>query len=367
MSQDNFTRRRFVSGAAAVGIFAPAIMRATIVNARQIAEIAGQLIIIGIPGSSAGSGSAKALAAHIAAGRAGGFLALRHNVKSKASLLGVTNLMLGARSDALTAIDQEGGKVQRLSRGLGFTNIPTAQWVSGNLTAAKAQSLYEKAGRELRAAGFNLNLAPSVDIHQSGNPVIGKYGRSFGSDPAKITEFGSAFISGFSRAGVACSIKHYPGHGSSRSDSHDGFVDISSTWAPDELKPFKGLAKTAPIVMGGHLYHPKFSNGQEPVTFSKKALTDTLRGKLGYRGVILTDDLDMGAIRKNYSLKEATIKALAAGNDLLLMSNSLRYDADLPANVVAWVGQAVKEGRLTSAALNASYQRVMAVRARTRF
>ena len=232
MSQDNFTRRRFVSGAAAAGIFAPAIMRATIVNAREISQIAGQLLIFGIPGASAGTRSAKALAAHIGAGRAGGFLALRHNVKSKESLTGITNLILGARRDAFTAIDQEGGKVQRLSRGLGFTNIPTAQWVSGNLTAAKAQTMYEKAGRELRSAGFNLNLAPSVDIHQPGNPVIGKYGRSFGSDPAKITEFGGAFISGFSRAGVACAMKHFPGHGSSRSDSHDGvcryFIDLGA-------------------------------------------------------------------------------------------------------------------------------------------
>lgn len=367
MSSNNLTRRRFVTGAAATGIFAPAIMRSTIVNAAEISAIAGQLLIVGVPGASTGTKSVKALTAHLKAGRAGGFLALRHNVKSRKRLTDMTRLMLGARKDAYMAIDQEGGKVQRLSRGHGFTNIPTAQWVSGNLSAAKARALYEKAGREMRAAGFNLNLAPSVDIHQPSNPVIGKYGRSFGTSSAKIAEFGGAFVSGFGRAGVACSIKHFPGHGSSRSDSHDGFVDISSTWAPQELGPFKSLASVAPIVMGGHLFHPQFSNGKLPVTFSKKALKTQLRKKLGYRGIILTDDLDMGAIRKNFSLKEACIRSLAAGNDLLLLSNSARYDEDLPANAIKWITQGVKDGRISSASLNASYQRVMAARAKTRF
>lgn len=367
MSSDNITRRRFVTGVGAAGIFAPAIMRASVVNAAEISAIAGQLLIVGVPGSSTGTKSVKALANHLKKGRAGGFLALRHNVKSKKTVTDVTRLLIGARKDAYMAIDQEGGKVQRLSRGQGFTTIPTAQWVSGNLTTAKARALYEKAGREMRSAGFNLNLAPSVDIHQPSNPVIGRYGRSFGTDAAKIAEFGSAFVSGFGRAGVACSIKHFPGHGSSRSDSHDGFVDISKTWAPTELGPFKQLASMAPIVMGGHLFHPQFSDGKHPVTFSKKALKTQLRKKLGYRGVILTDDLDMGAIRKNYSLKEATIRALAAGNDLLLLSNSRRYNEGLPADAIKWITGAVKDGRISSAELNASYNRVMAARAKSRF
>lgn len=366
-NDNNLNRRRFIKSVTAAGVFAPAIMRATYVDAKSVSQMAGQLLLVGIPGSSSGTRSAKALAGHIKAGRAGGFLALRHNVKSRESILGLTNLMLGANNNAFMAIDQEGGKVQRLSRGQGLTNIPTAQWVSGNLTSAKALALYEKAGRELRSAGFNLNLAPSVDIHQPKNPVIGKYGRSFGTDPAKIAEFGGAFINGFGRTGVACAIKHFPGHGSSRSDSHDGFVDISTTWDPKELAPFKALAASAPLIMGGHLFHPQFSNGKQPVTFSKKALTKTLRGKLGYRGVIVTDDLDMGAIRKNYSLKEAVISAIAAGNDLIMLSNSLKYDEALPSKAIKWINQGVKDGRFTTAQLNASYQRVMAARAKTRF
>ena len=225
---------------------------------------------------------------------------------------------------------------------------------------------YTNAGRELRAAGFNLNMAPSVDVHEPRNPVIGKYGRSFGTDVERIASYASAFVDGFSSAKVACSLKHFPGHGSSRGDSHDGFVDITTTWSKPELVPFQKLASRAPLIMGGHLFHPQFSDGREPVTFSSKAIQKILRGQLGYQGVIITDDLDMGAIRKKFSLKEALLLALAAGNDLALMSNSLNYDEDLPANAVQWITQAVKDGRLRQDALTASYNRVMRLKGTVR-
>ena len=367
MSNSKINRRNFVSGSAAIALSAPAIINADIVNAAELEKTIGQLTILGLPGSAASHDSSKNLINHMAAGRAGGILMLRHNVKSREAVSGLTKAVINARSDAFITIDQEGGKVQRLSKGQGLNKIPTAQWVSGNISTKKARALYEKSGREMRAIGFNLNLAPSVDVHNPNNPVIGKYGRSFGTDPARIADFAGAFIDGFSRADVACAVKHFPGHGSSRSDSHNGFVDITTTWNDSELVPFQKLASKAHMVMGGHLYHSDFSRGKEPITFSRKALVGTLRKKLGYQGVIITDDLDMGAIRKKYSLKEACIRSLAAGNDLLLLSNSLKYDADLPANIINWVSGAVKDGRLTTASLNASRDRVMAVRNSIRF
>ena len=129
-----------------------------------------------------------------------------------------------------------------------------------------------------------------------------------------------------------------------------------------KLVPFKQLAGKAPLVMGGHLFHPQFSNGKSPVTFSEKALKAKLRNSLGYRGVIITDDLDMGAIRKSYSLKDAVILSLAAGNDVLLMSNSLRYDEALPADAIGWITQAIRDGQLSQSALKASYNRTMALK-----
>ena len=352
------SRRHFVAGAG-IGLFTPAILRTTPVNAASVAKMAGQLTLFGLPGNSSGNKSTKALTAHIANGRAGGVVLLRHNFKSRKLVTGMTRGFLEADRLTLTSVDQEGGLVQRLSKKLGFTKIPKAQWVSGNLSTAKAKSLYAAAGREMRAAGFNLNLAPSVDIHDPKNPVIGKYGRSYGRDADRITSYAGAFVAGMSSAKVACALKHFPGHGSSRGDSHDGFVDITKTWIDEELVPFQRLAAQAPVIMGGHLYHKSFSNGKLPITFSKKALTSILRKKLRYNGVILTDDLDMGAIRKSFSLEDACIRSLQAGNDLLLMSNSLKYDEGLPAQVIAWIIRAVKDGRLSEAQIKASYGRVM--------
>ena len=118
------------------------------------------------------------------------------------------------------------------------------------------------------------------------------------------------------------------------------------------------------MIMGGHLFHPEFSNGKLPVTFSQKSLTNKLRRGLGYNGIILTDDLDMGAIRKSFQLREAIILSLAAGNDLLLLSNSLNYDEALPVKATRWITDAVKEGRVSSGQIKASFARVMAVKKR---
>lgn len=364
MEKSKLNRRRFIGLAAAGTLAAPAIMTATRVNAASIEAMAGQLLIPGFPGASADEKSTRALVDHIAKGRAGGALFLRHNVKSGQSVQQIARSMIGASRSSLLAIDQEGGKVQRLGKKHGFTPIPTARWMAENKSVAEAQALYANAGRELRAAGFNMNMAPSVDIHDPNNPVIGKYDRGFSTDVERIAAYASAFVNGFSQAGVACSLKHFPGHGSSRSDSHDGFVDITNTWKPDEIVPFKKLASAAPMIMGGHLFHPEFSNGQSPVTFSQKAITTKLRVGLGYKGVILTDDLDMGAIRKSFQLKEAIILSLAAGNDLLLLSNSLNYDEALPAKAVRWISSAVKEGRISSSQIKASHARVMAMKKR---
>ena len=360
----NIDRRKFVGAAIAAGLSAPALLKASRVNAAEVEQMAGKLLVMGFPGNSLDDTSTKVLTGHIKAGRAGGALFLRHNVKSGNQAKAMARQFAAAQSGCLNAIDQEGGKVQRLGKKHGLSPIPTAQWVAGNKSVAEAKAIYAKAGRELRGAGFNMNMAPSVDIHDPKNPVIGKYGRSFSTDVERIAAYAGAFVDGFASAGVACSLKHFPGHGSSRGDSHDGFVDITNTWKQSELVPFKKLAGKAPMIMGGHLFHPEFSNGKSPVTFSSKALISKLRNGLGYQGIILTDDLDMGAIRKSFQLKEAIILALAAGNDLILLSNSLRYDGDLPASAVRWISGAVKEGRISQGSLKASYNRVMNMRRR---
>ena len=356
------TRRALIRRAAAV-LAAPAVLRTTGAMAAGMDEKIGSLLMMGFYGDTPNFKSAKALARHLGSGAAGGVVFLRHNVGSRRGVEQLTQMFrdAGGRRVPLLSIDQEGGKVQRLGTKEGYTDIPEAGRVPASYSPEKAAAMYRAAGRELRASGFNVNLAPSVDLHDKRNPVIGKWERSYGTDPAKVARYGAAFIRGMGEAGVACCAKHFPGHGTSRGDSHDGFVDITKTWGKGELEPFRLLAREAPMMMGGHLVHDGLTGG-EPVTFSEAALTGILREQLGFTGAIVTDDLDMGAIRNRYSMKEAVVNSVAAGNDIILISNSARPDDDLPAKAVGWVRQAVKDGRIPASRIDDAAARVAAVK-----
>ena len=358
------TRRALIRRAAAV-LAAPATMRATSAWAADADRRIGQLLMLGFYGDTTGFKSAKALARDIASGHAGGVVFLRHNVGSRSGVEGLTRMFLdaGGRNVPLISVDQEGGKVQRLGEKHGYTDIPEAGRVATRLSPEKAAALYARAGEELRRSGFNVNLAPAIDLHDPNNPVIGKYERAYGTDPETVAAYGAAFIEGFQRAGVSCVAKHFPGHGTSRGDSHDGFVNITRTWMGKELEPFRQLANRAPMVMGGHLVHAELT-GSQPVTFSRELLEGTLRGKLGFTGAIMTDDLDMGAIRQNYEVRDAVVRSVAAGNDIVLMSNSAQPDDGFARRAVGWVKSAIEDGELTRERIDEAYERVMRVKAR---
>ena len=356
------TRRALVRGTAAI-LAAPASLRATSAWAARADATIGQLLMLGFYGDTPDQRSARALARHIEAGRAGGAVFLRHNVGSRRGVEALTQLFhdAGGRNAPLISVDQEGGKVQRLGEKHGYTDIPEAGRVSARMSPAQARALYARAGAEIRASGFNVNLAPAIDLHDPNNPVIGKYERAYGTDPKTVSAYGQAFIEGFARAGVSCVAKHFPGHGTSRGDSHDGFVNITRTWSDAELEPFRRLAGVAPIVMGGHLIHEELT-GRTPVTFSGELLEGMLRGKLGFGGAIMTDDLDMGAIRQNYSMRDAVVRSVAAGNDIVLMSNSADPDPDFAAQAVAWIKRAVADGEIAPGRVDDAHARVMRVK-----
>jgi len=358
--------RRAVLAAGATLLAAPAALTSA-ARARGVEAIAGQLLVLGFNGDSAEAKSATRLAAHLGSGHAGGVVFLRHNIGSGDAVRGLNALFRDAAGGAapLLCVDQEGGAVQRLKAAQGSAAMPAAGKVAKTTTPEEAKALYAQMAADVARAGFNVNLAPVVDVHDPGNPVIGKHERAFGSDPRTIAAYASAFVEAHRAKGVLSTLKHFPGHGRSRGDSHDGFVDITTVWGADELEPFRILIRNgdADIVMGGHLIHEKLW-GDEPVTFSAAALEKTLRGELGFRGAIMTDDLDMGAIRKAAGNKEAVLKSLAAGNDVLLLSNSAKPDLDLAPKAVAWIGEAVADGRLSAARIEAAYARVAALKGR---
>ena len=356
------TRRLFVSGAAAT-VAAPATLRATGAWAQSAEAKIGQLLVLGFYGADPSASQARALAKHIGSGHAGGVVFLRHNVKSRRGVEGLTALFreAGGRVPPMLSIDQEGGKVQRLGTKLGYTDIPEAGRVSARYSPAQARELYRAAGRELRLSGFNVNLAPAVDLHDANNPVIGKYERAYGTDPQTVAAYGQAFIEGMGAAGVGCVAKHFPGHGTSRGDSHDGFVNITRTWRGEELEPFRALARVAPMMMGGHLVHEELT-GKTPITFSRSMIEGTLRGQLGFGGAMMTDDLDMGAIRNNYRMRDAVIASVKAGNDIVLLSNSAKPDPDFARVAVGWIARAVKDGEISPDRIDEAHARVMRVK-----
>lgn len=357
------SRRSLVVGV--VALAAPYVRQArAAVDDRMVAE----MLVLGFNGASSEAAGAQTIARHLQAGRIGGVCFLGHNTRSRAGVEGLTRLFHASatRSKPLVAVDQEGGAVQRLGAKIGYDAVPAAQAVAARNSPREAQAIYARMAHALKSAGFNLNLAPVVDLgREPRNPIVAKFGRAFGKDGATVARYAAAFIAGHRSQGVLTALKHFPGHGSTLVDSHKRPVDLTGTWRPDELEPYRALVRAGmvDIVMSGHLSHAKLTGG-EPATLSRSAIEGLLRRDIGYRGAVMTDDLDMAAIRSSYALPDAVVRAIAAGNDLILLSNSLKPDPDLPQAAAGAVREAVAQGRIPPGRLEEAAQRVAALKAR---
>ena len=359
-SQAGLSRRDALKSAAGAFLAAPALLTSNIVNAAELEREIGRLIMVGFLGKSAKGKFARAIANHVRAGRASSVVFLGNNIGSGRDVAGLNRLFHDAGVTHI-AIDHEGGAVQRLKERQGFTRLPSALKIAQSRDVAAAEKLYAVAARELSRAGFTLNLGPVADLHLRANPVIGKNRRAYGVDGSTVAAYAGAFVRAHRRHGMRTSLKHFPGHGLSRADSHNGFVDIRESWSPKELMPFKLLIDQglADIVMSGHLYvRVTGQNNGELTTFSHALVQDVLRRGLRFGGLTMTDDLDMGAVRKVAKPREATIRAVEAGYDLLLLSNSLKPNPDLPSVAIGWIMESIREGRIRQEQIFASAARV---------
>ncbi|MGR8948023.1 MAG: glycoside hydrolase family 3 N-terminal domain-containing protein [Gammaproteobacteria bacterium] len=334
-----------------------------IANAKESVDPAAiaSMLLMGFLGSSTKSASARALAHDLSTRRVGGVCFLGHNTKNREDIENLSAMFneAGNNISALIAIDQEGGAVQRLGKRSGYSSFPRARTVATRHSSNEARDIYKELATGLKDAGFNLNLAPVVDLGvQPANPVVYRWGRTFGETPEIVTDFAAAFIEAHRAVGIATAVKHFPGHGSTLIDSHAQAVDLTNTWNEKELGPYKLLAANGliDIVMSGHLSHQAITEGL-PATLSPKAVA-LIRNDLKFAGVVMTDDLDMKAIRTGFSLIDAVIRAIAAGYDLILLSNSLKPDPALPVRVIGAVETAVKEGRLSANSIHESAERL---------
>lgn len=330
----------------------------------ELNKMIGQMLMMGFQGSNASSRGPKRLASQIARGEVGGVVMLGYNFKSKASVKGLTSLFRKAAGSrkVFLAVDMEGGSVQRLGAKLGYPRVASARSTARRLSPKAAKATFRKLAQISRDAGFNMNLGPVVDLLVNPkNPVIAKWNRAYSKDPIKVAAYAAAFVEAHNELGIISVLKHFPGHGSSSGDSHHGFVNISKTWDPKELVPFEMLVKQgkAPAIMPGHLMHNKIASDGVPVSISKAAITGLLRGKLGYKGLVISDDLQMGAIASNFGYQKTLIRAINAGIDVLMISNSRKPDGNLPQKTIKIIANAVAAGKISRGKIEAAYKRIL--------
>ncbi|TDD87470.1 glycoside hydrolase family 3 protein [Saccharopolyspora karakumensis] len=264
----------------------------------------------------------------------------------------------GAQVPLLISTDQEQGQVTRITEPV--TQLPGNMALGAGRSPQDAERAAAITGRELRAMGLNMNFAPSGDVNVNpANPVIGV--RSFSSDPTLAAQFTAAQVRGYEDAqaageGVSASVKHFPGHGDTSTDSHTALPVIEhdpQQWEQLDAPPFKeAIAANTDSVMSAHIVVPKLDDSGQPATLAPKVLTGMLRQELGYQGVVFTDSLQMEGVRQQHPDSEIPVLALQAGADVMLMPQNLQVAID---GVIA----AVRDGRLTEQRIDESVSRVL--------
>ena len=298
---------------------------------QKIKKEIGRMLVVGFEGDSVDENST--IAQKILQYNLGGVILFDRfyndrtktkNISSPKQLQELTKeLKSFATKPLLISVDQEGGKVARLKPKYGFSKIPSAFDIA-KLSTKEAQSIYDTQSQMLQNAGINTNFAPVVDLDiNPKNKVISGLHRSYG-DVTSVTKYAQILMKSQEKKGIISVLKHFPGHGSSDGDSHKGFVDVTKSWSVEELRPYINFIKKGSVdmIMTAHVFNSRIDK-KYPATLSYKTNQEILRSVLSYRGVIISDDMQMKAISKDYSLKESVTLAINAGVDILLFGNQL--------------------------------------------
>ena len=288
------------------------------------------------------------------------------NIESPAQVRAlVEGLRAAASIPLLVAIDEEGGEVDRLKARYGFPETVSEASLGARDDAAYTRQRAKAIGETLAGLGIDLDLAPVVDLDVNPtNPIIGALDRSFSADPTVVTSMGLAYLRGLHDAGVAGALKHFPGHGSSTADTHLGWVDVTKTWTDMELVPFRDIiARDTPdAVLVAHVFDANL-DPTYPASLSSAVIDGMLRRDLGFDGVVITDDLQMGAIRQEYGYATAVERAILAGADVLTIANEQVYEPGIVTTTIDIIEAAVTAGRIDEARIDASWRRIGALKA----
>ncbi len=331
-------------------------------------EMAGAMIMAGFRGAEAPA----SLLSAVRAGKVGAVILFDRdkvqgeprNVVSPQQLKDLAaTLQRAGHGRLLIAVDQEGGAVCRLKEKRGFFPLPSAQ-AMGAMRPGEVKKLGRKAGREMRSLGINVDFAPVVDVLIARrSPGLGALGRIFGSDPEDVSAHALAFADGLREGGVIPALKHFPGLGSADRDSHFDLPDVTQTWKTGELIPYREAFRRnwKGMVMVAHVYNRALDT-HLPASLSPRVIRGLLRQQLGWQGVVVSDDLQMGAVARQRGLKEIVYLAIEAGCDILLFGNNLKYEANLHEKAWNAVMELVWEGRVSEKRLEQSWRRIEALK-----
>ncbi|NTW68697.1 MAG: glycoside hydrolase family 3 [Chlorobiaceae bacterium] len=329
----------------------------------------GQMLMIGFRGLSVAD--SPGIAEEIRERKIGGVVLFDYdvplhstsrNISSPDQLARLTlELQKLSKIPLLIGIDQEGGKVNRLKAKFGFPPSVSAEHLGvlnnpDSTTAAAATT-----ARTLKSLHIGLNFAPVADLNVNpDNPVIGKLGRSFSGDVDVAVPNIRLTVKAFNREGIIATLKHFPGHGSSTTDTHLDFTDITNSWSEKELEPYRTLIASGyrDVIMTAHVFNGKL-DPIYPATLSKSTITDLLRNRLGFKGVVVSDDMQMKAIADRYGLEEAIRLAIDAGVDILLFGNNTAWDPAIGTKATAIIRSLVERKLITDERIDRSYRRVM--------
>ena len=347
---------------------------ATLPETLPLEAMVGQMVLVGFRGNGSPTDAPelRVILEDIRSGRIGGVIFFDRdwqtkkrgrNITSTASLTRLCALLQKAAPVPLfIAVDQEGGRVQRLRPDHGFPATPSAGEL-GQGTPQNSRRVAHDMGEALRRIGINLNFAPVADVAVNpASPAIGALQRAFSANPAVAAKHAAAFMQGLTETGVIGSYKHFPGHGSALADSHHKLTDITDTWSEQELIPYRDLPADGPfMVMTGHLMH-KGLDPRYPASLSRAVTTNILRNRLGWQGVVITDDLEMDAINLFYPFEERIGLAIGAGVDIILFGNNLQYHPEQGRRVHETILKLVRNGTIPPERIAESWRRIRALK-----
>ncbi len=323
----------------------------------------GQMLLIGFADTKVDEKVLK----EIKDGKVGSIIIFEKNIPKSNSYVALKKIIWTYQQAAaiplFIAIDQEGGRVNRLKEKYGFPRSVSAAYAGKSKSIDTVRFYAEATAATLAGLGINVNFAPTVDLASNpNNPIIAKVERSYSADADTVSMMAKAFIEEHRKLGIVTVLKHFPGHGSSKDDTHLGIADVTNTWNVNELTPYKKLLQAGYVdgIMSAHIVNKKLDSRGLPGTLSDSILGKLLRKDIGYTGVVFSDDMQMHAITKHYGLEEAIKLAILAGVDVMTFSNNISGSEERTVDKVhGIIKKLVQNGTISEARIDQSYDRIM--------